>query len=951
MRTHPRRSHLPRADSRRPQITHLAIAVVLVSIAVIGTILAPTVLIPLPTAEAAAEPTWVRCGGPLGGLGYDVRMRPDDPDRMLVTDAFAGVFASDDGGATWQPSNTGITVRTGNSGDAIPVFCVTIDPHDPDIVWAGTQYLRGIFRSHDGGATWTQMNNGVTETEGISFRGFTVDPRSSDIVYAAAELSSWQWNDGVEKKGREFDLTKGVVYKTVDGGKNWTAVWRGDNLARYILIDPTDPDVLYVSTGIFDREAANSDPTDGAKATPGGEGVVKSTDGGETWRNVNDGLENLYVGTLFMHPENPKILLAGSANNQYYQGVGVYLTTDGGELWQRTLTEGATSVEFSVSDPHIAYAASTSGIYRSQDGGHSWDWVTGRDAGWGPPGVLAGFPIDLQVDPRDPDRVFANNYGGGNFLSVDGGRTWTVASTGYTGAQARDIAVDPDSAGRVLVAARSGAFVTFDGGAVWQGLSTWPVWNIEWNAVAIDPSDPEHVLGGDNLCGRIAESHDGGRSWVTRGSPNGHGFAYRAFAFAPSDSDTVYAGTGAFSSGGSFNPELAAKGVFVSHDGGVTWASANDADSSAAQITMLAVHPSDPRTVYASTTQDGVLRTSDGGVSWQPLGGLPAGALFGSVAVSPHDPDIVYVGTFAGLYRSSDAGASWAQVMQGFAPESIITDIALDPTDAQVVYVSDVSSGVYRSQNGGSVWTPLNQGLRTRAVNRLALSSDGRHLYAATEGEGVFRLDLTGTPPPTATQPRVFADLPDDYPYSTAILGLSAREVIIGFTQPTGTPLFKPNDLVTRQQFAKMIVKSLNLTVTGSEINPFVDVVAQTGTDPFYPSKYVAVCALAGITRGKTSTTFAPYDNITRAQVMTMVVRAATAQAGVPLRDPPDEYFDVGRLAGFIDPDHGQNAHLAECNGLLDGIELGEWNPLAPATRGEVSQMLWNLYRIRESGQ
>ncbi|HCO96361.1 MAG TPA: hypothetical protein DIU00_20880 [Phycisphaerales bacterium] len=78
--------------------------------------------------------TWVRTGGPLGGLGYDVRMRPDNPDIMYVTDAWAGVFISTNGGQTWQPSNQGITTRTGESGDAIPVFCLTIDPHNHDTI-------------------------------------------------------------------------------------------------------------------------------------------------------------------------------------------------------------------------------------------------------------------------------------------------------------------------------------------------------------------------------------------------------------------------------------------------------------------------------------------------------------------------------------------------------------------------------------------------------------------------------------------------------------------------------------------------------------------------------------------------------------------------------------------------------------------------------------------------
>ncbi|NIW88262.1 MAG: hypothetical protein GWN12_05615, partial [Thermoplasmata archaeon] len=189
-------------------------------------------------------------------------------------------FMSTDGGQTWFPSNEGITTRTGPSGDAIPVFCLTIDPHDYDTIWVGTQNVRGIFKSTDGGRTWVEMDNGVVEYEGITFRGFTVDPRSSDIVYAAAELSSWAWA-GEGRSGREFDMTQGVVYKTTDGGQNWTAVWRGDNLARYVWIDPRDPDVIYVSTGIFDREAANSIPD---SRTPGGVGVIKSTDGGQTWR-------------------------------------------------------------------------------------------------------------------------------------------------------------------------------------------------------------------------------------------------------------------------------------------------------------------------------------------------------------------------------------------------------------------------------------------------------------------------------------------------------------------------------------------------------------------------------------------------------------------------------------------------------------------------------------------
>lgn len=188
-------------------------------------------------------------------------------------------------------------------------------------------------------------------------------------------------------------MVAGVVYKTTNGGANWQAIWRGDSLARYIWIDPRDTNVLYVSTGIFDREAANSDPLQGV---PGGEGVLKSTDGGRTWANINNGLHNLYVGSLFMHPTDPDILLAGAGNNQYNDGAGVYLTEDGGVTWKQTLSDvmQITSVEISTSDPEIAYAASRFYVYRSVNGGHSWTPVTSGYT-WGAPGAQTGFPIDF----------------------------------------------------------------------------------------------------------------------------------------------------------------------------------------------------------------------------------------------------------------------------------------------------------------------------------------------------------------------------------------------------------------------------------------------------------------------------------------------------------------------------------------------------------------------------
>jgi len=704
--------------------------------------------------DASAGLSWVRTGGPLGGLGYDIRMRPDNPDIMYVTDAFAGVHMSTDGGRTWFPSNSGITARAGLSGDIIPVFSLTIDPHDHDILWLGTDVVGGIYKSTDAGRTWREMDNGVVEEGGITFRGFTVDPRTSDTVYAAAEVHSWIWI-AEYRDGCEFELTKGVVYKTIDGGQSWNAIWRGNHLARYIWIDPRDPDVLYVSTGFMDREAANSNPQ---ALDPGGVGVIKSTDGGRTWREINVGLENKYAGSLFMHPENPDILIAGTGSEAgggcleaHREGNGIYLSTDGGATWRRRMIglygENITAVEISQSDPNIAYAGGLIAVYRSDDGGRKWRAVSGGSGTtWGPPGVCGGFPVDIQVDPQDPDRLFINNYGGGNFLSTDGGRTWANASEGYTGAQVRDIAVDTTNPSRVIATARSGVFISDGGGEDWAGYT--PFSTLGWDVIAINPLDSQHMLTAStsNAIDTLFLTRNGGRSWSYVGPRLGEDKAWRTLAFSLSNPNIIYAGSSAFITEAVWENGMPARGIYVSHDGGEKWQSANDALSSNANISALSVSPTDADIVYAATGTHRLLKTTDGGRNWMTInGGLPKDPVALSIACHPTDPQIIFAGLArAGVYRSTDGGTSWRPSSAGMNPEAVVSDIVFDPTNPTVLFATDRMTGVYRSTNGGTTWHAINQGLRMREVNALAISSDGQVLYAATEGEGVYRLDLTG---------------------------------------------------------------------------------------------------------------------------------------------------------------------------------------------------------------
>ena len=187
-----------------------------------------------------------------------------------------------------------------------------------------------------------------------------------------------------------------------------------------------------------------------------------------------------------------------------------------------------------------------------------------------------------------------------------------------------------------------------------------------------------------------------------------------------------------------------------------------------------------------------------------------------------------------------------------------------------------------------------------------------------------------------------FGDVSTEHTYFMAIYQLSKRGIIGGFADGT----FGPGAPVTRQQFAKMIVKTLGLTVTGSEDCPFGDVTDQSGTDPFYPSKYVAVGAAHGIIQGKTALIFAPYDNITRYQAITMVVRGIDDRDRGFLQNPDAGYQPTWDPA--LSPTHGENARLAEFNGLLDGLPLAQLDPRGAMTRGEIAQLMWNLLQLLE---
>lgn len=725
---------------------------------------------------------WRKTGGPIGGLGYNVRYVPEDPSVMFVTDGWAGVQRSTNGGETWAAMNEGITSRSRPSQDAIPVFALRIDPNDPDIVWAGLLSGKGLFRSTDRGLTYESRSFGLPLTGAFTVRHIEVEPGNSDRVYVMGEFDTGVWGEG-------FARTRGFVFTSNDGGANWSPLGGADfpfpSLTRWLWIDPADPDVMLVTTGIFDREADTPDDT---FASGPGVGVYRTTDGGVTWSQSNTGMNpaaSLFVGGFDRHPSIPGTIMVATGNNTDWliKNIpgAVYRSTDGGLSWTGVTPlpafpgefETFTAVAYAPSNGNIVYAGSAAAIHRSADGGNTWTRYSGEnDAPWGPPGVRSGVPIDMVVSPTDPDTIFINNYGGGVFRSTDGARTWEVWSEGYTGADINQVATGPGASGRVIINGRSGCFASDDAGSTWQGLAFGPGVVAEGMAIAFDPSDSsgDTLLMSDEREGFIVRSTDGGRNWQLvlkiPGTGGGNPHGARAIVFAPSDPDVVFAG---FARPNLFGDPHdmdfdASFGVYKSTDGGVNWTEANGdlpVTVKGRNITCLAVSHQDPDVVYAGLRQGGIYKTTDGGVHWAhvtdqpannwtdiwPVGApVPRDSIL-SLAIHPDDADTVYAGTnLFGLYRTTDGGTGWTQIVnesdliaQATEDHAHVFSVILNPQDPDEIYLGEWHGGIYRSVDAGANWSRVNTGLTTRAVQSLAFSSDGSTVYAGTKGEGVFR--------------------------------------------------------------------------------------------------------------------------------------------------------------------------------------------------------------------
>jgi photosystem II stability/assembly factor-like uncharacterized protein len=517
------------------------------------------------------------------------------------------ILKSTDGGGTWTPINTGLPrFEPGDLG----ISALAIDPQTPTTLYA-VDYSRGLFKSLDGGDSWTLVrgcpNCGGTVVASV-ITTLAVDPKTPTILYAGVVSAS------------QFD----GFYKSTDGGVSWRAAAAGlppspgrpsgrMAPAAVVAIDPQTPTTLYAISG-------------GA--------LFRSVNGADNWSAVDTGPPMARVSALAIDPQTPTTLYVGTS-------VGLRKSADGGGHWTAINTGltrlAAGNLTIDPQTPTTLYADGWgAGVFKSTDGGGSWTSV-----GAGP------YVAALVIDPQTPTTVYAGGTGG-VFKSTDGGGTWSATNTGLTsryvgGPFVRDLAIDPLSPSTLYASTDDGVFKSTDGGGSWHAPNAGSSL-----VVAIDPQTPTTLYAGFNY-GSVYKSTDGGASWFAANA----GLPGRACAFVPcrevfslaldpQNSSTLYAGTFA--------------GVFKSIDGGGHW---TNTGLTSHAVKALAIDLQTPTTLYAGTAvgpypygavAGGVFTSTNAGASWSALNAGLTSLSVGALVIDPLSPSTLYAGTGHGVF-------------------------------------------------------------------------------------------------------------------------------------------------------------------------------------------------------------------------------------------------------------------------------------------------------------
>jgi len=689
----------------------------------------------------------------MSGRIADIAIDPGHPSTWYVAVGSGGVWKTDNAGTTWQPIF--------DKESSYSIGCVTLDPQHPEIVWVGTGenvggrhvgFGDGVYRSLDGGATWENM--GLASSQHIS--KIIVDPHDSNTVYVASQGPLWS------PKGERG------LYKTTDGGATWSNIlsageWTG---VTDVVMDPRDSATLYAATWQHQRTVAAL--IDGGPES----GIHKTTDGGATWTELENGLPKGNMGKigLAISPQKPDVVYAvieldnrkggtwrsadrgaswkkmsdtvtGGTGPHYYQEIEasphafdrIYLidvrmqvSDDGGATFRQVKEVDKHSdnhaLAFRADDPEWLLAGTDGGLYESFDLAENWRFV-------------ANLPVTqfykLAVDDSEP---FYNVYGGTQDNSTQGGPIRTDNVNGIANsdwfitvfADGHQPAVEPGNPDIVYSEWQQGNLVRTDrttGGIVYiqpQPEPGDPPERFNWDApILVSPHSPTRLFYASQ---RVWRSDDRGDSW-TPISPD-----------LTKNQDRILL------------PVM-----------GRQWSSTAPWDlfamSNFDTITSLAESPVQEGLLWAGT-DDGLLQvTSDGGASWTaiPVGdlpGAPATAFVNDIKADLFAADTAYVsldnhkhGDFKPyLFKTTDRGKSWRSIAGDLPDRYLVWRLVQDDVRKELLFVG-TEFGLFFTVNGGANWIELEGGVPTIAFRDLAIQRRENDLVGASFGRGFYVLD------------------------------------------------------------------------------------------------------------------------------------------------------------------------------------------------------------------
>lgn len=696
-----------------------------------------------PIAESAYSALEWRSIGPYrGGRAVAATGVAGSPNLFYFGAVAGGVWKTVDAGATWHPIFDGQTVSS--------IGAIAVAPSNPQIIYVGTgegalrgniTWGGGVFRSADGGMTWT--NVGLKDSRQIG--ALIVDPQNPDVVLVAAIGHAFGPNS---ERG---------VFRTADGGKSWQRVLYKDEFSGAIDVtfDPHNARVVYAALWQVRRQ-----PWNFSSGGPGS-GLYRSTDGGLTWSQLSGhGLPAGILGRI-------DVAVSGADSKRVYAMIeakdgGLYRSDDGGATWHRSTDDGRLRQRawyFSkiTADPKsvdTVYALNT-GMLKSVDGGKTFNLVS----------ATHGDHHGLWIDPDEPKRMINVNDGGAS-VSLDGGQTWSTQENQPTG-QFYHVATDNRFPYSVYGAQQDNtnlAVASFDDEGVIGPRDWYPAGGGECGFVLPDPADPNIIYSNsENQFSRFdkvsKQSQSIGPDPIDNsGHPAGelqHRFNWTSPFALSSRSGALYAGS---------------EVVWKSTDQGLSWRiispdlTRNDKSKQGPSggpltkditsveyydtIFALAESPLQTGKLWAGSDDGLVHRSDDDGVHWQAVTppDLPAWSTVSLIDPSPHATAGAYlavdrhklddIAPYA--WKTADDGRTWTSIAAGLPMGAVVHVVREDPARQGLLYAG-TEIGVFVSFDDGAHWAPLQTGLPSTPIHDLVVHGDD--LVAATHGRGFYILD------------------------------------------------------------------------------------------------------------------------------------------------------------------------------------------------------------------